>query len=168
MVWTANGNWTTQAAYQGMGWFGSSATRGSSNTLNAEYLIDLGTAINPQLRFWQKTVLSSGDVMGVDVSTDDGANWMPLDAQIGIVSDWVQRTVDLSLYRGQVIRLRFRLDSFGAAAANEMSAGWWIDELAVQEAASITATPTPTDGVTQVPTEIPTAQPTEESGWIIP
>jgi len=171
LVWTTNGNWTAQAAYQGMGWFGSSATEGSS-TLKAEYLIDLGAAANPQLTFWQKTALSSGDVIGVDVSTDGGINWMPLDAQIGTVSDWAARTVDLSAYQGQVIRLRFRL---GVVATHETTVGWWVDELVVQDIMPATATPIPTGTPTDVPiwlTETPpvteTPQPTDESGWVLP
>ncbi|HEX3051125.1 MAG TPA: hypothetical protein VHP83_10760 [Aggregatilineaceae bacterium] len=177
LAWTASGSWQadTQSAYSGSGWFVEALTRDQSSTLTAGYQLDLRVAVAPQLTFWQQLTLTSGEVAAVDVSLD-GVNWLPLDVQIGTSSAWAQRTVDLSAYRGSVIQLRFRLDTFGAVPAGQTAFGWWIDELSVAEAAVVippTATPDAWILPTDVPaTEVvPTEQPTEEppsDGWVLP
>ncbi len=180
--WVASGSWQpdTQSAYSGSGWFVEALTRNQSSTLTANYQINLGTATTPQLSFWQKMTLTNGDVAAVDVSVDGGVTWLPLDAQIGVAAgEWMQRVVDLSMYRGATIQLRFRLDTVGAVPANETTFGWWVDELMVSDTVPSTPTPTedtwvvptaiPTDvPVTDVPTDVP-ATPTEEAGgWVLP
>ena len=100
-------------------------------------LIDLTTAQAPTLRFWQRVGLSSRDPIAVDVSTDGGQTWQPLDRQRGHLAEWSERTVDLSAYRGQMIRLRFRLDARGRVAQGERSVGWWIHNVTIQEASPV-------------------------------
>ena len=80
--------------------------------------------------------LSSGDLAAVDISLDGGQTWQPLDTQRGHMAEWNERVIDLSAYRGQVIRLRFRLDTQGRVPKGELSRDWWIDEITVLEASS--------------------------------
>ncbi len=71
------------------------------------------------------------------------------------------QVVDLSAYRGQVIALRFTLNTQGLVPEGAATVGWWIDELAIQEAPPVpTAIPTEPPTLTPVPTATPTDLPT--------
>jgi hypothetical protein len=133
--WQAKGVWKfgKNAGMEGGGWFADSTRRGATSILTAPVLIDLTTAQAPTLRYWQRVGLSSGDLAAVDVSTDGGHTWQPLDQQLGHPAEWSERSVDLSPYRGQVIRLRFRLDARGRVPQGEQTVGWWIDNVSVTE-----------------------------------
>ena len=78
--WQAKGVWKygQKAGMQGGGWFADSTRRGVASSLTALVLIDLGTAQAPQLRFWQRMGLSSGDLAAVDISLDGGQTWQPV------------------------------------------------------------------------------------------
>ena len=158
--WTPAGSWALddQAGTNGMSWFASSAVRDQSSTLTGDYLLDLRLAQYPQVTFWQKMSLTSGDAVGLDISLDDGLTWLPFDIQMGTVSDWLPRTLDLSAYRGQVIWLRFRLDTPGVASEGE---GYWLDNLAVIEVLPTVPTlfPTASPSPTATPAEPPTVLP---------
>jgi hypothetical protein len=140
----------------GGGWFASSATRGQTSTLTAAAQIDLRSAQSPELSFWQRATLSSGDTVAVDLSLDGGLSWLPLDQQVGAAFDWTLRTVDLKTYRGQMVQLRFRLDTLGTVPEGAPTVGWWIDDLAVVDMPVVPPVP-PT--VTPIPTEVPTLTP---------
>lgn len=163
--WQATSAWTldTQNGYRGAGWFASSTTRGQISTLTYGAPIDLRTALNPQLNFWHKAGLTSSDLFAVDLSLDGGLTWQPVDQQSGLTTDWTQRTLDLTAYRGLVISLRFRLHTLQAVPDGSTTTGIWLDELVIQDTL---LTPTPTDGppiepsATDVPTNTP-VQPTE-------
>jgi hypothetical protein len=179
--WQAAGAWVfdTQTAYRGAGWFASSAIRGQLSTLTFTRQIDLRNTLNPELSFWQKSVLSGSDLFVVDVSLDCGLSWQPVDQQIGQVSDWTQRTLDLTGYRGSVLSLRFRLDTMNALPEGTTTAGIWVDELGILDTIpsltptkvptgepSLTSTPTATfvpptatDWPTFTPTDVPTNTP---------
>jgi V8-like Glu-specific endopeptidase len=133
--WQAKGVWKfgKNTGVEGGGWFADSTRRGATSLLTAPVLIDLTTAQAPTLRYWQRVGLSSGDLAAVDVSTDGGQTWQPLDQQLGHPAEWSERTVDLSAYRGQVIRLRFRLDARGRVPQGEQTVGWWVDTISVQD-----------------------------------
>jgi hypothetical protein len=164
--WQATGVWRveTQSAYRGSGWFADSALRGQTSALAYDGLIDLRSESYPQLSFWQKGILASGETVTVEISLDSGWTWVPVDQQVGLMADWTPRTVDLTPYRGLVVGLRFTLTVPGALPDGATSVGYWLDELAILDApAAPTATPLPTDAPTDAPTETPflTATPTE-------
>jgi hypothetical protein len=184
--WMPAGAWTfdTQAAYRGAGWFADSTTRDQNSTLTYGAQIDLRSALNPELRFWQKMMLASEDMFSLEVSLDRGLTWQAVDLQSGSTLDWTQRTLDLTAYHGQVIALRFRMDTLNALPEGAVTMGVWIDELVIQEAQPMptltqlptdvltstpiptetpTETPTQTPSPTATPTEVPTATPTEPS-----
>ena len=162
--WEAGGTWQSgqQAGYQdSRGWFADSTQRDTVSPLTAQFLLDLRAAQAPHLRFWQRLGLSGSDVAIVDISPDGGQTWQPLDQQPGHTAEWGERLIDLSAYRGQVIRLRFRLDTLGLVPDGENTVGWWIDELVAQDVTI--GLPTTTPVPTAVPTEMPppTELPTE-------
>ena len=158
--WQVSGEWRLdeQAGYHGRSWFADSTARGQTSTLIALVLLDLRAAQQPELRFWQRLTLSSSDLAAVDLSLDGGQTWQPLDTQPGSQTEWSQRIIDLTPYRGQIVRLRFRLETPGSVPEGAITGGWWIDELIVQEALVIPPTPEPT--LTPLPTDTPTEPPT--------
>ncbi len=166
--WIAGGTWRfdSQNPHSGGGWFADSTVRGQSSTLTAQTPIDLRTAQNPELTFWQRTSLTGGDGIALDLSIDGGLTWIPVDQQTGVTFDWSPRTLSLAAYRGVLITLRFRLDTPGVVPEAVFGMGWWIDDLTVQEVPVVlpTATPLPTEPPTATPlptaTPIPTQPPT--------
>jgi hypothetical protein len=156
--WIANSAWTLNSDITrgGTAWFADNTQVGLISLLEQSMLIDLATASHPQLTFWQRSNLAANDIMAVDVSVDNGNSWTAFDQQVGLHTDWTMRTVDLTVYQGQVIRLRFRLQTMGGAIADAGTTGYWIDELIIQDVnpAIITEEPTkfPTDTTLQTAT----------------
>jgi len=133
--WTPTGAWTfdAQGGYDGAGWHLNGAQRGITSTLEYTPLIDLTGTLSIQLIYRQKGSLPASDLIAVDLSLDGGASWFMIDTQIGLDSDWEQHIVDLTDYRGQVIHLRFRVNTGIAASDAEPAAtGYWIDNLTMQ------------------------------------
>ena len=167
--WIASGAWQFDAlaGLNSSGWFANSALRGQSSALQLDGLIDLTSVLSPSLSFWQKSVLSAGDRFVVEASVDGGLTWLPLADEVGAVSDWTQRSLDLSAVSGQLVALRFRLDTTGDVPAGTTSAGLWLDDVAVN---LVIETPTPPaeTPVIEPPTEVPTEVPTETPTEIVP
>ena len=167
--WIASGAWQFDAlaGLNSSGWFANSALRGQSSALQLDGLIDLTSVLSPGLSFWQKSVLSAGDRFVVEASVDGGLTWLPLADEVGAVSDWTQRSLDLSAVSGQLVALRFRLDTTGDVPAGTTSAGLWLDDVAVN---LVIETPTPPaeTPVIELPTEVPTEVPTETPTEIVP
>ena len=122
--WTASGTWQYDpaAGLNSAGWFANSAARGQDSTLQLNGLIDLTTVLSPTLTFQQRALLTTGDRVVVEVSVDGGQTWLPVSEETGAVSEWSQRSVDLSAVSGQIIALRFRLDTTGELPAHAQSA----------------------------------------------
>jgi hypothetical protein len=132
------------------------------STLTSDALIDLRSAMNPELSFWERSALSDGDVFAVEISLDSGVSWVALSQQSGSPQDWTLRTLDLNPYRGNVIRLRYSLDTTGDLPGSAPTAGVWIDQLAIQDLPpAATDIPTPTVTWTETPTAVPTDMPTD-------
>ena len=181
--WTASGTWQYDpaAGLNSAGWFANSAARGQDSTLQLNGLIDLTTVLSPTLTFQQRALLTTGDRVVVEVSVDGGQTWLPVSEETGAVSEWSQRSVDLSAVSGQIIALRFRLDTTGELPAGTTSVGLWVDnvwvglvELAtptdepVNEPAPITETPVTETPPVELPTEVPTDLPTEAPTDVVP
>ncbi len=171
-AWVVNGGWQldSNTARQGQAWFISSKQRDQVSTLEQPTSVDLRTAVNPQLTFWQKGELSDRDVLMVEVTVDNGASWITLDRQAKLLTDWQQHTVNLGGFRGQIIRLRFRLDTT-ARLGKARSFGYWVDELTIAEgqpsAPSVVAPTTAPVNNAPVATN-PPASPTAVSSVSVP
>ncbi|MBN2306142.1 MAG: hypothetical protein JXQ72_16785 [Anaerolineae bacterium] len=129
----------TTNARSGASWYAhADQTTQPDGTLTFVGLVYLGNAQNPLLRFWQKGALAGNAVLSVEVSLDSGATWLVLDQQAGITADWMQRTLDLSAYQGQIIRLRFRVAnvlniSQPGSAQPGSGTDLWIDDLTIMD-----------------------------------
>jgi Tol biopolymer transport system component len=102
----------------------------------------VGEAQQIRLSYWTRYdfyIWGNGyDLPYVEISTDEGQTWGVLDQPITLRPDginrnnqdltWFQREVNLSLYRGQQVRLRFRLQTQDYQPLD----GWGIDDLRVE------------------------------------
>ncbi|MCC7448969.1 MAG: hypothetical protein IT324_16240, partial [Anaerolineae bacterium] len=164
-AWTANGTWQLDAstARQGQAWFANTVQRGQVSVLEQSAAIDLRTAVNPQITFWQKASLSAVDVVAVEITIDQGASWIVIDQQANLLTDWTQHAINLSAYKGQTIRLRFRVDATQKLDATSTTVGYWIDELAVAETPPaaptqvVPAAPAVATQAAPAPTKVPRA-----------
>jgi hypothetical protein len=133
--WGADGAWqfTTDAAYDGAGWFLDGAQRHQVSTLALSPLLDLSGALSAQLVYRQKGDLPTTDLISLDISFNDGLSWLTIDQQIGLETDWELHIVDLTDYRGLVVRLRFRVSAGTQLSEDEnITGGYWIDNLSIQ------------------------------------
>jgi hypothetical protein len=79
-------------------------------------------------KFWHRYDIENYfDYGRVEVSTDNGATWQSLAAYTGANTTWSRAVIDLSAYRGQTIRLRFRLTTNAYLTRD----GWYIDDVTV-------------------------------------
>ena len=137
--WETEGSWAviTNTAHSTPTAFTDSPVgnyrHGAETSLLLQGKIDLSGTISPTLTFWDTYNLAAYDRAYVDVSTDGGDTWTA--HQIHYYSsntDWTEQTLDLSAYSGQLINLRFRLDATNHANTAD---GWYVDDIAVAEAA---------------------------------
>ena len=133
--WLPSGAWIfdSKTSYEGSGWLLDGGPRRTVSSLEYAHGIDLSGTLSAQLFFRQKGTLPPSDFAAVDLSLDGGTTWFMIDQQIGLGTDWEMRAVDLTYYRGQIIRLRFRV-STGAAEDMHipLNAGYRLDNLVVQ------------------------------------
>ncbi|MBN1565676.1 MAG: hypothetical protein JXA10_17655 [Anaerolineae bacterium] len=109
--WESDGVWVFDpaTAYDGGGWYVDGLTREMNSTLTYNFPIDLHGTLSVQLVYRHRGKLPGSDLIAVDLSLDGGETWFSIDQQIGLATDWDRHIVDLTDYRGQVIRLRFRV-----------------------------------------------------------
>lgn len=133
--WNVSGAWRfdTQTAYDGGGWLLDGAARSTISILEYAHAIDLSGTLSAQLMMRQRGTLPISDFVAVDLSLDGGASWIMVDQQIGLDTDWETHIVDLTYYRGQVIRLRIRV-STGAPLdpADPPEGSYRLDNVTVQ------------------------------------
>lgn len=108
------------------------------------------------LQFWNHQTLEDRTAGGcwdggvVEISNNDGASWIRLEAELmtdpydgplnggnplagqnawcGDPQDWLNSIVDVSAWAGQTVRFRFRLTSDGSVGRE----GWYLDDVRVQ------------------------------------
>jgi len=138
--WVAEGEWglTTSAPYQGAASFADSPERDylpqSNASLELDGLLDLTWTFAPRLTFFERYDLAQGDEAYVEVSVDDRQTWTPLlRHRRGDQPGWQRQILDLSPYTGQLLRLRFRLETGGD---KHVADGWDVDVITVGEAPS--------------------------------
>jgi hypothetical protein len=89
------------------------------------------------------------DYCMVDISTDGGVNWEPLrgrygEAPSGYSYGWITTSLDISGYRGNVVKVRFYFDT-----RNEYYnsyPGWFVDDVSVVAVGSAPITLFPSEG----------------------
>lgn len=137
--WLPRGAWVfdDEAGYDGAGWYLDGTQRDKVSTLEYTPLIDLSGALSAQLLYRHKGNLPDTDLIAVDLSLNDGLSWFVLDQQVGIDIDWDLHVVDLTSFRGLVIRLRFRVNTGTQINEDEpVNGGYWVDNLSIQHVMS--------------------------------
>jgi WD40 repeat protein len=134
--WTISGAWTrTNAGKHSGSWSMRIVTPpfGNHNLILNETLNLAGTTA-PQLTYWTRYTLAATQSAYVEVSTDNGATWTWLLMTTNSTkTQWTEKSVNLSAYAGQSIRLRFRLSY--PYYPNLPQPEWWIDDVQVAETA---------------------------------
>ncbi len=90
---------------------------------------DLTHAESPELAFWHRFQLGTGDSGFVEVSVDKGKSWERLPPSfVGIQDEWTQVNLPLDSYIGCAnLKFRFRLSCNEAEAKD----GWFIDDVQI-------------------------------------
>ena len=98
--------------------------------------VNLGTAIMPELAFWQRYSLEDNLDFGyVEVSINGGATWNRVFFVTAQSPTWTKERVDLTEYAGNSdVRVRFRLIS----GSSGVSDGWYVDDVSIAETAGPT------------------------------
>jgi WD40 repeat protein len=134
--WTIEGAWTrTNAGHHTGSWSMRIVTPpfGNHNLVLNETLNLAGTTA-PQLTYWTRYTLAATQSAYVEVSTDNGATWMWLLLNTNSTkTQWTEKSINLSAYAGQSIKLRFRLSY--PYYPNLPQPEWWIDDVQVAETA---------------------------------
>ena len=134
---TANWEWgapwaqVTSSSYSASTSWADSPFGSYDNNVNTALsaVVSLADASSPVLTFWHKLhIVQDQDYGYVEVSTDSGVTWTSL-LQLSGVEGWNQERIDLNIYRGAVIGLRFRLQSDGASVSD----GWYIDDVRIED-----------------------------------
>ncbi len=107
--------------------------------------IDISGYTNPRLTFWTKfDIEGNWDYGQVDVSTNNGSNWIPLEGEYtepgvgsfqptgeplydGVVSNWVQEKISLASYLSSEFKIRFQLRTDGGVTRD----GWYVDDIGI-------------------------------------
>jgi len=133
--WAGEGAWatTTTDAHSGSKSWTDSPAGVYPNLANVSLAlsnpIDLSPSINPKLVFWHKYQLETDwDYGRLEISTDNGTTWTHLASFTGVY-DWQREQLDLSAYKTDNVKIRFRLESDSRIAYD----GWYIDDVRISE-----------------------------------
>ena len=109
------------------------ATYAPSADTSLQVAIDLGSANMPVLSFWQKYAFDTNADFGyVEVREAGSSSWQRIYFVTGTQVAWAEARVDLSIYAGKQIDLRFRVVADGSTEAD----GWHIDDIRIGETQS--------------------------------
>ena len=109
---------------------GGNYINGTNSSLELDGTIDLSDprVDDPQVVFWHRYDLGSGDKIYAEVSTDR-VTWTKLTgtylAYQSLEAGFVQQIISLAAYDNQMIYFRFRLD---ATSGTPVSDGWYVDD----------------------------------------
>ncbi len=114
-------------------------------TMTLTNSINLSTYDNPRLIFWTKYDIESNyDYGQVDISTNNGASWIPLEGQYtqpgvgsfqpngeplydGMRTTWVREEMSLSNYNTAQNKIRYQLIADGFVERD----GWYVDDIGI-------------------------------------
>lgn len=133
--WQINGLWdlVRVEGRTGWTWLVDARPRQHESVLELASPIDLGSVGRPQLHFTQRLELNRGDVFTVEVLPLHSSTWQVVQREHGRQSDWQMQTVGLNRFRGQVVRLRFRLVTGTEVVSTSVLTGVWLDSLSVND-----------------------------------
>lgn len=128
---------------------GGQYSNNTNKTLTLNSAIDLSNCVSAKLNFWAKWDIETGwDYAEVLASNDNGTSWTPLCGNYTITgnanqdynqplydalqNNWVYEEMDLGMYVGQQIKLRFKLVSDQYQTGD----GFYFDDLKVTKISS--------------------------------
>ena len=161
--WTSSGTsntWTLTSArtHSGVSAYHAENLDSVSDQLLVSPAVALPTGAAPlTLQFWNFQLIEDQpggcyDGAVVEISSDDGANWTRLEAELmtdpydgpiddgfsnplanenawcGDPQDWLESIIDLDAWAGETVRFRFRMATDSSVGRE----GWYIDDIAVQ------------------------------------
>jgi hypothetical protein len=155
-LWTitaspSNPKWeaTTTTYYSAPTSFTDSKNGSYSNnatvTMTLTDAINISGYTNPRLTFWtQFNIESNWDYGQVDISTNNGSSWIPLEGEYtepgvgsfqppgeplydGVISNWVQERISLANYLSNQFKIRFQLRTDGGVTRD----GWYVDDIGI-------------------------------------
>ncbi len=117
-------------------WYGQDAT-GDYDTPGSANMAELSSpefTVRPGqvLSFWSWEETENGvgfDVRDVEITTDGGGIWTPLQNLFGTEGTWYKVDIPLAAYAGQTAAFRFRFDTVDDVS--NAFGGWWIDDVNV-------------------------------------
>jgi predicted outer membrane repeat protein len=133
--WYADGAWmldTLLGHTSAPSWAVNTVPRDQESILEMSAPVDLRRARSARLRFWQRGQIASNDQVLVEVLPEGANDWVVVDSQTSLAGEWSQRTVDLSAYSRQTVRLRIRVVAGGELETGETSRGVWLDDLTIE------------------------------------
>lgn len=88
---------------------------------------------NPRLRFWHWYSFSYYDYGEVQISMDNGVTWENVSVSYTWTGSnvWTYPLIDLSAFAGQSIIIAFHFHSQDNSGGGNVSAGWYIDDVAL-------------------------------------
>jgi serine protease AprX len=137
-------NWTSVSAHNGTFSLTDSPQGGYKNNTDSwagiKEAFNLTNVVSPQLSFWHRYQLWSGDTGFVEINTDEGKGWQRISSGfVGTQNEWSQVNLPLDSYTGHTnVKLRFHFTSDNADTAD----GWHIDDVQINfEPASVEEEP---------------------------
>lgn len=134
MGWRATGTWlldTLSGHNDAPSWAVNTVPRDQTSILELLAPVELGRARSPRLTFWQRGQIAASDMVMVEVLPEDETDWVVIDRQTSLPTDWTPRKVDLSAYRGQTVQLRVRVVAGGELSVGDRTLGLWLDDLSI-------------------------------------
>ncbi|MCB0728579.1 MAG: hypothetical protein KDD00_14045 [Ignavibacteriae bacterium] len=121
-------------------------TYNSDPTITLSQIINLSNSTQPVLAFYHKFNLAayncgSGttyDYCYLEISTNGGFNWNQLKYWNGSNLAWTHEQFDLSAYKSNIVKIRFRLSSHNCHS--NVADGWYVDEVKILESNTLNPT----------------------------
>lgn len=137
-LWTATGLWHLSSKRSASPifsyWFGDEmfGSYGTGSAVSGELRsprIDLSSMSYAYLLWEQVVDIDSDELAVVEVSTESGgySDWMSVWSADGSSTDFEMGEIDLEMFVGEIVQLRFRFDSHDAHRAGRT--GWFVDDV---------------------------------------
>ena len=124
------------------------------NDQSVVVLRDLIPTASSQLQFYDRGFFATATTtLSAEVSADSGNTWTSVWSREGVGlssanwdTDFRSRTISLSAYAGQLVRVRFvlRFNSSGAVISADDNCGFYVDDITVTNATQLVGTTTTT------------------------
>lgn len=134
--WTSSGSgkpwtYTTDDSYGGLRSIcdsdGGNGVNNSLNQIELTNALDISNTNKPILEFMSKWSIENGDVINLEVSTDNGSNYTTIKT-FEEAEPWHQEIIDLSAYKfSSQLKLKFSLDYDSSIPGD----GFYFDDLSI-------------------------------------